>query len=65
MAYCSACSYKMKGKKLISGEKKAVKCDGQRIIRKKFNLVPNSVALGVAVFGAHASLYSQQKEHCL
>ena len=33
---------------------------GKRIIKKRFNLVPNSVALGVAVFGARASLYSQQ-----
>ena len=58
MAYCSACSYKMKGKSWSRG-KKAVKRDGQKN-KKRFNLVPNSVALGVAVFGARASLYSQQ-----
>ena len=37
-----------------------MKCDGQKNNKKRFNLVPNSVALGVAVFGARASLYSQQ-----
>ena len=34
---------------------------GKRIMRKSLNLALNSVALGVAVFGARASLYSQHK----
>ena len=32
---------------------------GKRIMRKNLNLALNSVALGVAVFGACTSLYSQ------
>ena len=32
---------------------------GKRIIRKSSDLAPNSVALGVMVFGAHTSLYLQ------
>ena len=50
MAYCSPCSYKMNGKNYSRG-KMAVKRD---------ELTLNSVALGIAVYGARASLYSQQ-----
>ena len=32
---------------------------GKSITRKSLNLTLNSVALGIAVYGAHASLYSQ------
>ena len=39
----------------------AVKRDGQKHNEKKnLNLTLNSVALGIAVYGARASLYSQQ-----
>ena len=43
-----------------------VKRDGQKRRRKKgFKPAPNSVALGVAVLGARASLYSRQDKYVI
>ena len=38
----------------------AVKHDGQKKANKNSSLPPNSMALGVAILGARASLYSRQ-----